>query len=400
MVKKMTKKQLLVCFTLGIMFMGVILMAKDITEVQPIDASQRNQITVSSGGGVGGLTAQTVTNLTSSGGTVTITGQGSNVLNLESSGGSTVTNIANNWAGINTFNALTITTNISLRNGYLMINTNDNAGLSRTVTIEPVGGRTENWVAINTSVGGSPVTTAGLLLGDFNGAGANVELDISANNARMIAGGSANLWSTSVGGITMFQHSSTLLTLGASSSSAITMNGATHTIANTPQVNTDVWKWASAGGTLTNGTSLFVQNTLSASNIVTRSTDGFAYDTTVAGVTNKIESVNAGAGIKETRALYMFSTNTLSAALPEINTIYTNNLSRMNLAVTATFDAGSSAYIWTVSGSQTNEFGLYGTSVASTNTIVGYVQPSALYMVSNGLGTVTLHPGRWNGVRE
>lgn len=189
--------------------------------------------------------------------------------------------------------------------------------------------------------------------------------------------------------------------LGSTASHSGTFNGSTWTIANNPQVNTDVWRWPGAGGTITNGTSLYSQNTLFASNMITRSTDGIAYVTTVAGVSNLIETVNGSAGIKETRALYMFSTNTLTAALPVINTIYTNNSVRLNLSVTATFGANSSAYIWTAtSGGITNEWGLFGTSVATTNSVFGLIQPNSFYMFSNGLGTVTLHPGRWNGARE
>lgn len=68
-------------------------------------------------------------------------------------------------------------------------------------------------------------------------------------------------------GVIMWRANASTLTLGASSASSIIFNGATHTIAHTPQVNTDVWKWASAGGTLTNGTSLVVANEFTTSNI-------------------------------------------------------------------------------------------------------------------------------------
>jgi hypothetical protein len=98
--------------TIGLAFCAFIyLSAKDIHEVTPIDASQRNQITVSGGGGGSGdLGATTITNLTSS--NITITGHGSNVLNIEAGAGTGDAVLAANqtWTGVNNFTGVTTNT--------------------------------------------------------------------------------------------------------------------------------------------------------------------------------------------------------------------------------------------------------------------------------------------------
>ena len=376
----MKKRHLLVIASLGLMIWGVISYAKDISEVQPIDGSQRNQITITGGGGGG---AGDVT----AGGNNSFTGN-------------------NTYAGAETFNGLVTTSNVLTR-GYLSaFGTNVTTGVYG-LRVRPAPGATSAYIQVD------EIGLGGAAAIEFKRGAQQWELgNEGSDNFRLNMSGSGNFVIRD-DGVSIFLANDSGVTLGAAAGSQITMNGATHTIANTPQVNTDVWKWASAGGTLTNGTSLYSQNTLFASNMVTRSTDGFARWTTIAGVTNAEIIVNAGAGPLATKALYTVATNAITAALPVVNTIYTNSTGqRMRLIAGVNLPTGltsvSAAAGWSVSGNFTNypvgmTMSSAGVNGAITGSVMMVVQPGALYMVSNvttTAGTPSLAQGLWTAVYE
>jgi hypothetical protein len=93
-------------------------------------------------------------------------------------------------------------------------------------------------------------------------------------------------------------------------------------------------------------------------------------------------------------------TNTLTKALPVHNDIYTNNNMRLNLNVNMLTAIGTGVAVWTVSGSTTNYFDRKVMNAVTTNSVTGWIQPNALYGVTNFQGTApTLIPGEWNETR-
>jgi hypothetical protein len=360
----------LIVIILGLAFGAVFLYAETVQDLQRIDGETRNRladIIGSGGGGGGGPTTAAVTN-------------------------------ANNTftsSSINTFNAQTFLTNTTI-NGYVGINTNINSGVYSMVA-RPAAGAIALWKIRSSSASdqaalefddGSQVSYIGT---DGGGVGGNYRIVMSSSGGaiRLIANG---IISESI--------TETTYVLGVNSSSAGTLNGSTLTLAHGPAINGGVLTIPIAGGTVSNNTSFVTQNTLGASNVVVKSFDG---TTTINSGTNLLTRIISGssAGILQTEALFTSRTNTLTAATPVVNAIYTNNAIRLNLNVSATFGATSAGYIWVLSGAQTNEFSLKSNNGvgAVTNSMDAWIPPSALYMVSNSLGTITLHPGRWNETR-
>lgn len=210
--------------------------------------------------------------------------------------------------------------------------------------------------------------------------------DNAAGTVRLIGNGVGFVdFQIQLGGSIMMVGTSTTLTLGASSASSLIFNGATMTMAHAPQINTDVLKIPLAGGTITNGTSWTTLNTGTFSNIVVRGPSVWSSGTN--GTAQIL--VNGGSGTLITSAKYGFFTNTESATAFALNTIYTNANQRMTIDANLVFGAGSAAFFYTVSGSQTNIFSRKFFSAAGTNNITGYVQPNGLYVISNNVGTVT-----------
>jgi hypothetical protein len=189
-------------------------------------------------------------------------------------------------------------------------------------------------------------------------------------------------------GVSIFTANDSGITLGASAGSQITMNGATHTIANTPQVNTDVWTWAGAGGTLTNGTSIVSFNTMQASNLVATTTDGSF--TLNSGTNQTMRLVSAGK--IQLEGTFTGSTNTPSGINPAVNVLNTNGSQRLYVNVACAYGANSGTFLF--ASTAPSPKGRFFTPTAGvTNCVTGWINPGALWAVSNYVGTVTAIPG-------
>jgi hypothetical protein len=262
-------------------------------------------------------------------------------------------------------------------NGPFFLNTNGSLPYS-FATFKPLSS-SRNYLVIDS---GSASLNAGLLVGHADGTSSMSFDNDGSGNLRILGNGAPMSIGTSGGNLTL---TAPTITAGINASSAHIWNGGTHTIAHNPQVNTDVWKWPSAGGTITNGTSLTVLNTLTVSNLVVQGPSTISSGTNV----TMTASVNGGAGQFITSGKYLFATNTESATAFALNTIYTNANQRMIMDANLVFGANSAAMFYTVSGSQTNIFSRKFFSAAGTNNVTGFVQPNGLYVISNYVGTVT-----------
>lgn len=109
---------------------------------------------------------------------------------------------------------------------------------------------------------GSSSLNAGWVIGNVAGTDALELSSDGSGNLRIlgfgaplnIQGSGATISIQPNTGSTMLSVSTSGAVIGLNSSSAHVFNGSTWTIANTPQINTDVLKIPSAGGTITNGT--------------------------------------------------------------------------------------------------------------------------------------------------
>lgn len=184
------------------------------------------------------------------------------------SGPFAVTNDSNFFtiASTNTFNAATFTSNMYVR-GYLYQNTNDSPNVFTSFTSYPVPGQSANRHTIFAS--GGSLADAAIRVestgGGYSGmlgldGGGNVRLD-----ADPVLFGNFHI---RVDGAQQITLESDVVTLGNNASDVTTINGATITLPHEPQINTDVLKIPSAGGTLTNGTSIATLNTTTTSNLV------------------------------------------------------------------------------------------------------------------------------------
>ena len=309
-----------------------------------------------------------------------------------------------NFTGINTFGAVVtnlaavVMTNSLSVSPILQVNTNGvNPATGSTVTIRPspsAGG------VADLSVRGS----AGAGIAGFLDSGPLWSIDHSGGTVRFVGNGSgfSELVFLAAGGNTL-RLGATTATLGEGSNSLLTFNGATHTIAHNPQVNTDVWRWPSAGGTITNGTSIESLGTVAASTLIARGASVWDNGT---NATSTIR-VNSGTGRLITEANYTIVTNAPTATTPVINAIMTNSNQRMRVNVGVIIPTGltqvSSAFLYTINGAVTNKMGTTmgsaGFSGVITGTVYGVVNPNALFIISNNnaaAGAVTIDPSLFN----
>lgn len=279
---------------------------------------------------------------------------------------------------------------------YIGINTNSvDPADGYTVVIRPAPGALNNaGILMKVPAGGSTSIS-----GQVEGASSYLWSlsDDAAGVVRMVASGTGfTAYRIILGGNIMLDGNATTLSLGASSSSALTFNGSTITIPHNAQINTDVLRIPAAGGTITNGTSLTVLNTLTVSNLVVQGASTWSSGT---NGTLTILS-NGGSGSLVTSAKYNFVTNTESATAFAVNTIYTNANQRMTFDGNLVFNANSAVFFYTVSGSQTNIFSRKFFAAQGTNNVTGYVQPNGLYVISNYVGTVTPLVGEFTRILE
>lgn len=477
---------------------GSLAIAKDATEIQSIDGSQRNQITPGSGGGGGG--SGTVENVNSSVPWISSSGNGTDTITLSTNAtkvalgnletgiitnltlvtapylslsglgtstititsiGTVITNNASPTFG--TLNGLTpanLVSNISTTVPWLTVTgTSGNSYLFATNATKIPAGNLDtsgfallnspntftsqnffltNWPVFGTNVNytftGAPgrsvvLVNPGNALGDSAGyvvvhktssdsfyygianesnpnlfsrfeMNASSDVDIYLGSSV----GSFGVWDDQIAG-RAFSITGGNLIYGFNSSSTHTFNGSTLTTAHPLSWNSGVWQIpTSTTGTVTNnagsgsGIAVSFLNGIIASNVVTRTTDGTAY---IDSGTNQLMRIiaNNSAGVIQTEGLFTARTNTLTATLPVINAIYTNNGLRMSLNVTAAFAPGGEAGIVSIFGTTTQIFARSRYPIAVTNWMSGNIQPTALYYVSNFAGTVTLRPGEWNETR-
>lgn len=153
-----------------------------------------------------------------------------------------------------------------------------------------------------------------------------------------------------------------------------------------------------------------IQRGLVVSNVFVKSTSGTSVLSSGTNLTFNIDANNGG-GTINTKAQFTVATNTLTAALPVINTIYTNNTVRLYLNIgvvlPSSIGGGSACAIWQANGTFTNYQSIVasepGVASAETNNCTAFIGPNALYMITN-VGTVggtpSLIQGLWNEIRN
>ena len=325
-------------------------------------------------------------------------------------GGGAATNAVNVWTANQSFTTNVIV-NPNNAAGRLIHGTNDYDSTYEIAVIPNTVSKTNVRLGLDNL---GRVGNAELVLGNI-GAGRHGRLFYNANTK--VSGfeyynesgtGELQLWNNTggtltmgTGGATRFTVSSSGLTLGDSSSYAITANASTMAIPNGLNIGSGVLNLPVLSSTMisNSGAGFYTTGQIIASNIVSQTTDGIAYLNSGTNTSMRIIA-NGSAGTILTEGLFTTRTNTLTASLPVLNTIYTNNAQRLNLNVSYGAVAGSGNYVWTVSGSQTNTIGMHVSTSTTTNTVSGWIQPNALYMFSNFSGTApTLIPGQWNEIR-
>lgn len=218
-------------------------------------------------GGSGGLTAQTVTNITSA--SLTVTGQGSNVLNVEGGGGSFNTNAPVFWTtgATNTFNAPTFTSNMNVR-AYLGVNTNTTVLWTNddyVVWFRPHTGNTLYPTTARVGVQGDQGSQFVIKdqLNDYNH---TMGFD-GANNFRWVINGSS-LGDAyfSVNATVPLRLSTSTITLGNSSSFGVTMNAATMAIPNNLNIGSGVLNLTASAGITNNTSGIYSRGTIASSN--------------------------------------------------------------------------------------------------------------------------------------
>lgn len=194
-------KKIIIVLLLGV---AAVLYGKDITEVQNIDGSQRNQLTVTGGDGSSG--AQT--------------------------------NAVNNW------------TSSQYITGYLGVNSNNFSSGSRTLIVRPAQGQTDNFALFYAPTGGA----GGIAFGDTVGGGPNGSLNVTDLGSIQLDGGGTGFVDFFISmGANRFRMNTSTITLGASSSHTVTDNGATTSMPNGKMINSGVlYIPSSTSGTSTN----------------------------------------------------------------------------------------------------------------------------------------------------
>lgn len=205
--------------------------------------------------------------------------------------------------------------------------------------------------------------------------------------------------------------SPTVMTIGDTSAYNLTLNGRTLTAPNTLDINGYFSIAASGAGQTTNAADLFVLRTVTTSNLVVTTTTGTSVISSGTNLTMIVDTAN-GAGTMITRSLSIFATNTPSAALPVLNSIYTNGNQRMILSagvrLPSTATQVSCVAVWTTTASGETNFWSPVSSIGvaggvATNFTIGHVQPNAFYAVTNldvSGGAPSLIQGMWNENRQ
>lgn len=185
-------------------------------------------------------------------------------------------------------------------------------------------------------------------------------------------------------------------TLGANSSSSMTVNGTTITFPNGAIYNAGIWSVPvlsttmitnSGAGIFTSG-SLIAGTAISAPSVTTTTVDGQSYVDSGTNLTLNIIS-GGGLGVAFTKARMTLATTSPSGG-SAINTIYTNGNQRTFVSVSSLFPAGSGAYVWScngVGGAVTNTDDIKIITALTTNNVSSIIQPNDLYMISNFTGT-------------
>lgn len=340
-----------IIFILAACFATAIAYAESIQDLQKIDGETRNRLSDifgSGGGGSGGAATTTVNTWTnqifSPSLTITNFGNGASIVGNAAAGAT--------YTELNVFSP----TDAGTPTLFQIASVNSGAGL---VTVS-AGPRT------------APVAV----------------MQLTGSTALTLGGGVASVGLTPSG-------SGTAL-IGDSSGDTATFNVATATTPNKLNINSGVLILPpDSVGTITNSTSFTSLGTIQGTNIVATTPNLYSTITT-GSATNLDIIVNGGASPLRTKALFVSTTNTISAALPVVNAIYTNDTTRLYVNTSFVMGANSGVALWTVLGNNTNFQSTVGSSIASTNSVDGVVPPTALYMFTNFLGTTTIIQGRHN----
>lgn len=287
----------------------------------------------------------------------------------------------------NTFYATTFTSNLTV-SGRLGINTNVTAGDTLVLRNPPGGSAT--YVTLQDD-GTTPA--AGFQFGNIDGNYMLIDADGSnpPNLRIQVAGvspGNINLRDGSQNMLVLSSGSS-LNTYGNGASWAHTFNGGTWTIANTPQINTDVLKIASSGGTLTNGTSFTSLNKIQATNIVsTLPTDLWTRITPETGSTNSL--FGNGSGPMQTFMHVSQMTNSpISSSQWVVTGVYTNTDQRASLNVSWSLPAASKAGVYVTYQGKSFMFHASenNSAAVTTNTQHLILGPAAIFSLTNIVGS-------------
>lgn len=191
--------------------------------------------------------------------------------------------------------------------------------------------------------------------------------------------------------------------LGANSGDTLTLNGITITAPNGLNINSGMLAIPTVG-VVTNsaaGSGFYTQNTLFASNVVVRTTDGTS---TISSGTNLTMTITAGsgAGTLKLEGLFTTRTNTLTGT-PVMDRWFTNNANRASVRTAVTLPTTLTTYsmvgFFTISGGVTNKSYMSsyaGLAATYTNSFGPFdVDPFAFYIWTNlntTAGTPTIDP--------
>jgi hypothetical protein len=315
-------------------------------------------------------------------------------------GGFSTTNVAlknaNNTftiASTNTFNAPTFTSNLFVR-GYIGLNTNGPLSTSISFYSRPPIGTVTNFMRVE---GSGAANFAGYTFGDINAnAYGRLSTDGGGNVIMMVTNSTSYI--IQINGENQFVGTASLSTFGNNASDAYVFNGTTESRPNGSMLNSGVrYDPPSIAGTVTNGaaTNLFTaaiigNDGVTCSNLTVKTING---ESTISSGTNLIFNIDTagGSGFQRTKGMFLATTNTLAGINVAMNTMNTNGSQRLHVDITVAYGANSGTFIYssTAQSPKSRRF----TSVAGTNFVDCWIQPFAVWAISNYVGTATVVPG-------
>lgn len=322
-------------------------------------------------------------------------------------GGSVITNIANNWSGINTFNAASVFSNMTILGPSVNMTNNASAVLhiyniraaaaanTMDLTINPVAGTfvfSQNSSTrasfgssflLRGSDGADAISERFLKYG--NGAGEwNMSWAAAAITNNIPGSSPKAVWMVG-GGTNMFELTPTTMTLGFNSGTAYTLPGSTVTAANGLNFNTDTL-WFNASKMVNIGTNSASQAALTIQMQTGNTTGIFLRASATSGFTplvirdntggaNIFSVTSAGAIQFGGNSSIVLNANSLSLVAAGLETLIRNNSGTASSAMQLQGGSHSTSYVRIDGGSTTEQLRINsaGLLIGITNVASGRV---------------------------